>query len=128
VIRLRPAEPQDDYLWWQLRRELDQTLTWEAHQEWWKTFEHRYVLYDGPVTVGGIRISPFTPEIGVISIHLVKGERGKGLGTQALISIKRVAKELGFTRLVARIDVTNRASQQAFTNASFSPTQMEVLL
>jgi len=125
MIRLRPAEPQDSWAAYQLRKQIQPDLQLAAHDHWWTdTWEHRFMAYDGPVLVGIIRLS----QEGVIHLLVAEKERGKGLGTQMLQAIKRVAKELGFAQLQARVEPANIASQRAFLGAGYRPTQFEVIL
>jgi len=130
MIRLRPAEPQDEWTFFEIRRQIQPELTRETHVKWWQdTWEHRYVAYDGPATVGVIRISPCVPrEFGIIHLQVVKKEQGKGLGTQMLVSIQRVARDLGFATLIAEVEPTNVASQKAFLGAGYKATRFEVAL
>lgn len=130
MIRLRPAEPQDEWAVWELRREIQPELTREQHLIWWNTiFEHRFMAYDGPVFVGVIRITPLgEPHMGRIHLQVIKKEQGNGWGTQMLVTLRRVAKELGFERLDGLICVDNVASQKAFLGAEYAPTRFEVVL
>lgn len=132
MIRLRPAEPQDSWLFFELRNDPQVIanspirqggpLTKAQHDEWWeKVFEHRYVAYDGPACVGVIRIGQHEPGLGVISIIVAPQERGKGMGTGMLKTIKRVAREEGYRILIAHVLPTNEASQKAFLSANWEP-------
>lgn len=125
MIRLRPAEPSDEWTFFSMRRQIQPTLTRETHMLWWTTaIEYRFIAHDGPATVGILRV---TPE-GVISILVTEKERGKGLGTQMLQALKPAARALGFTRLRAHVDLENPASRAAFTSAGYLPTRFEIAL
>jgi RimJ/RimL family protein N-acetyltransferase len=98
-------------------------VSWEDHEKWFHShWEHRLVAHDGPATVGIIRLSME----GVLSIIVAPNERGKGLGTQMLLSIQRVAKDIGMTKLRADVLAENVRSKGAFISAGWTPTQFEV--
>jgi RimJ/RimL family protein N-acetyltransferase len=130
MIRLRPAEPQDDWIFYNLRREIQPDLSREEHEQWFSNhWEHRFVAYDGPAFVGVIRISPVVDDRnGRLSLQVCKKEQKKGLGTQMLARIQKVAADLGFESLYGEIRLGNGASQRAFERAGFEPTRYEVKL
>lgn len=131
MIRLRPAEPQDMWTFYELRRQEQPDLTMQTHEEWWNDeWEHRFVAHDGPATVGTVRISVSEDRIGegVVSIIVARTERGKGLGTQMLTSIQRIGRDLNFTHLTATVEEGNTASQRAFGKAGWVPVRFGVTL
>jgi RimJ/RimL family protein N-acetyltransferase len=125
MIRLRAALPDDEWLAWELRRQIQPELTRATHLAWWKVAqEDRFIAYDGPVMVGILRVSPD----GELHILVTEKERGKGLGTQMLEAIKSTARDLGYPRLWATVERDNPASHKAFLAAGYAPTRFEVAL
>jgi RimJ/RimL family protein N-acetyltransferase len=127
VIRLRPAEPADEWIAWELRKQIQSSLTREQHQAWWEeTKEHRFIALDGEVTVGIIRLSSG----GWSEVHILvsEPERGKGYGPEMLEAILPIAAALGKTTLWAMVGRENVASQRAFLAAGYLPTRFEVTL
>ncbi len=128
MIRLRPAEPADEWIAWRLRKEIQPALTRSEHKEWWTgAKEHRYIAYESSTPVGIVRITP-TDGRGEVHILVASSERGKGFGTEILESIIAYAAALGLSHLYANVDVKNIASQRAFFDAGYQPTRFEVAL
>jgi len=125
MIRLRAAEPTDEFAFWELRRQIQPDLTRGDHLTWWKAIaEHRWLAYDGATLVGVIRVS----RQGEVHVLVASSERGKGLGTSMLEAIQEAASARGLTRLWAQIEPGNQPSQRAFTAAGYAPTRFEVTL
>ncbi len=128
MIRLRPAEPADEWIAWELRKQIQPDLTREQHMEWWSgTKEHRLIAYEGSVPIGILRITP-VGDRGVVHILVTSSERGKGLGTEMLEAILPCAAALGLKGLYASVEMDNTASQRAFLDAGYVPTRFEVTL
>lgn len=136
MIRLRAAEPADEWTFWSLRREIQPSLTRAEHLLWWEQSEYRWLAYDGPATVGVIRISGWTggevpyyaPATGLVHLQVARKEQGKGFGPAMLTALRQLAKARGFTRLEARVAIDNHASHVAFERAEWIPTRWEVAL
>ena len=125
MIRLRAAEPADEFAFWELRRQVQPDLTRGEHLAWWKAVaEHRWLAYESTALVGVIRVS----RAGEIHVLVASSERGKGLGTSMLEAIQEAASARGVPRLWAQVEATNAASQRAFTAAGYAPTRFEVAL
>jgi RimJ/RimL family protein N-acetyltransferase len=125
VIRLRAAEPADEYVFWELRRQVQPDLARSEHRSWWKAVvEHRFLAFDGTALVGVLRVS----YQGEIHVLVATSERNKGLGTQMLEAIKPVMRERQYLRLWAAVDADNVASRGAFLTAGYAPTRFEVVL
>jgi RimJ/RimL family protein N-acetyltransferase len=125
MIRLRAAEPADEYVFWELRRQVQPDLARSEHRSWWKAVvEHRFLAFDGTALVGVLRVS----HQGEIHVLVATSERGKGLGTQMLEAIKPVMRERQYLRLWAAVDADNVASRGAFLTAGYAPTRFEVAL
>jgi len=66
---------------------------------------------------GGRR--PLTAHILSIGLHLIKGYRGLGIGSQMLTYAAEWAKEQGFKKVEASIFTTNKRSLNLFSNVGF---------
>lgn len=133
AIQLRPARLDDmaKVFRWRNAPEVraasftDAEIAWPAHENWFRQTLanascHLLIGECEDEPVGVIRFDVAAKE-GEISIYLVSGGSGRGVGTALLRAATAwVARHLpGLRRIVARVRPQNIASQKAFEKAGF---------
>lgn len=113
----------------------DRIATLEADQKsieemkrWFSTRSERHkviVIEDQNGTIKGwASLNVFNPRecyrgVADLSIYIHREDRGKGLGTQLLIALIKLAKEIGFHKLVLATFACNDAGQNLYHSVGF---------
>lgn len=101
-------------------------VTREEHESWFSARLARrplcmWMIEHGGQPAGQIRVDPLPDGDHAITIYLVPGFTGRGLGTAAItLACKELLPHTGVRRLVARILPNNAASLHAFHKAGFA--------
>lgn len=128
-MKLRDAEITDRQFFFDLRNDPDvvkfswtkRGVTWEEHCRWYQeTWDHLLVAEEGATRIGVVRLTPLDDAACEIHFALVAADRGRGWGSRLLEEGRRVAKELGYQHVVARVDTPNTASIRAFLREGYS--------
>jgi RimJ/RimL family protein N-acetyltransferase len=97
------------------------------HARWWKeTNDHLLVaevevgLGRVLVAVGTVRLTPLDDATCEIHLIVAPEQRGKGFSREMLEAGRAVAKELGYTHLIARVDAPNTKSLRAFLREGYT--------
>lgn len=103
--------------------EVRQPKTWDS---FWLEFSECYFdalcpvfVKDGADFAGFVRFDAAGEGTLEIVINIAPQFRGMGIGTEALGLVKAYARDNGFSRLIADIRETNRASLAAFRKAGY---------
>lgn len=104
------------------------------HARWWKeTNDHLLVaeheFYDGiEKRLGLVRLTPLDDATCEVHFILAPEFRGRGLAAGILAMARGVAKELGYTHLIARVDAPNTKSLRAFLREGYTVSSAGTLL
>jgi UDP-2,4-diacetamido-2,4,6-trideoxy-beta-L-altropyranose hydrolase len=134
-ITLRPATAHDCRQVWFWRNDEEtrrasfdsRPIPWPAHQQWFLDgLQSRnrkiYIILAGDQSSGVARLDLDGGQA-VVSIHLGREYRGRGVGPAALRALADLAfGDLGLDCLLASVKAENRASLSAFRKAGFVPT------
>lgn len=138
TVRLRSATAADSELLRRVRNEpavrqgsFDASeVDLERHQAWLaerlaRARPHLYVVEHDGASVGVVRLD-VRGELGTVSIALVEGARGRGLGAAALAALhERAAADPAITVLVALVRKDNEASRRLFRSAGYREAKGE---
>lgn len=130
---IRTASAADAELLWQWandpdtrRWSFDSTpIPWETHVAWLDSrladpTTRIYIFSAGGASRAAVRYEAGGGAVGVVSIVVDPGERGRGWGTRAIrMTCRQAALELELRRVDAFIMLTNTASIVAFERAGF---------
>lgn len=134
VPRLRPAETEDSFFFWQWANDphvransfRSDPIPWETHQNWFarKLASEQtriWVLEHRGIAIAHIRYEITADLEAEISYTVAPGYRGRGWGTRILeLSVTRACQELGIHRVTGITFTANTASIRAFEKAGFS--------
>lgn len=132
AISIRQATVDDAWFVYELRNDPDvressfnkNPLVWEQHLDWFKTRledSFIYLVEEDGEPVGYVRFEPEADGDSLeTSVAILRRERGRGIGVEAIKLASKAAEAIGATRLVARIQPGNDASIRAFEAAGFS--------
>ncbi len=136
-MKLRDATLADRQFFFDLRNDPDvvkfsttrRGVTWAEHCAWWeKTEDHLLVAEEGGRRIGQVRLSPVDDACCELHYALVAADRGRGWGAKLLEEGRRVAKVLGYQRLLAHVDSPNTASIRAFLRDGWGVNSGLILL
>ena len=126
LLKLRPATDADSPFFWTVRND-PQTIshswskrevTAEEHTCWWQTTpDVRYVAETAEGDVGVIRFTELDETTCEVHLAVAAGYRGAGYSTEMLREATVAGRELGYERIVARVDSDNTPSLRAFLRA-----------
>ena len=132
TVTLRPASADDAPLLLALRNDpkvIEASVTNEAvaaasHAQWLSETmasdsRSLFVALRDDAPIGQARIDRVSAEIWEVSMSLMPKARSKGLASQTLRSLERVARGRGIEMLVARIRHSNERSIKAFKSAGY---------
>lgn len=137
AVSLRWAEPGDKDFFLSVRNEeLSVKFSYSqkpvdpaVHDRWWReTHDDLLVAKVGGIRVGTVRLSTIDETTCEVHLALVASERGKGYAAGMLQEARRMAEELGYSRIIARVDSPNTASLRAFLRAGYCVKSPGVLL
>ena len=100
-------------------------IAWNAHVEWLAGVledpdRRLWIAEEAGVAVGQVRIDRSPDGVGVVSIGLADGARGRGLGSAVLRNgLSAAAGTLGISRARAVVRASNVASRRLFEGAGF---------
>jgi RimJ/RimL family protein N-acetyltransferase len=100
-------------------------IPWDVHERWFSDALHRgdrklFVIVADKMLVGTARLDLVEREA-VVSIHLAREWRGRGVGSSALDALAELAfGDLETDRLLASVKPENHASLAAFAKAGFN--------
>ena len=101
-------------------------IPWPDHVAWLAAVlaapdRRLWIAEEAGVPVGQVRVDRGPDGLGVVSIGLAPGARGRGLGRVALqMGIAAATRELGIRRARAVVMATNVASRRLFEGAGFT--------
>lgn len=136
-MRLRPALDADSPFFWVVRNDPDtiahswskRGVTAEEHARWWQTTpDARYVAEGLTGDVGILRLTALDDSTCEVHLAVAPGYRGSGYSTDMLREATVVARSLGYTLIVARVDSDNTPSLRAFLRAGYAVTSPGTLL
>jgi RimJ/RimL family protein N-acetyltransferase len=102
-----------------------ESITWQVHVAWLAAVvddqERRlWIAEEGGVPVGQVRIDRTPDGIGLVSIGLAPGNRGRGVGRTVLrMGLAAALRELGISRARAIVLAANLPSRRLFEGAGF---------
>jgi UDP-2,4-diacetamido-2,4,6-trideoxy-beta-L-altropyranose hydrolase len=131
---VRTASPADAELLWTWANDAEtrrwsfhsDPIPWETHVAWLYSklrdpATRIFVVEEGATPKAVVRFEARDDDVGVVSIVVDPGERGRGWGTKALrISCPAAVRHLGLRRVDAYIKPGNNASIRAFERAGFA--------
>ena len=133
AIALRPARPDDAAPLFDWANDpatraasFDRApIPWPEHLTWLTVVladpERRlWIAEEGGIAVGQVRVDRAPDDIGVVSIGLAPGARGRGLGRTVLgLGVAAAIRELGIRRARAVVMAANLPSRRLFEGAGF---------
>ena len=133
AIALRPARPDDAaplFAWANdpatRAASFDRApIPWPEHLTWLTVVladpERRlWIAEEGGIAVGQVRVDRAPDDIGVVSIGLAPGARGRGLGRTVLgLGVAAAIRALGIRRARAVVMAANLPSRRLFEGAGF---------
>jgi len=134
---LRDAELTDRQFFFDLRNDPDvikfsytkQGVAWDQHCRWWAdTWDHLLVAVEGERRLGTVRLTPLDDACCEVHYALVAADRGRGWAAKVLEEAERVARELGYAHIVARVDTPNTPSIRAFLRSGYSVSSPGTLM
>lgn len=136
-MRLRPATDVDSAFFWAVRND-PQTIahSWskrgvlaEEHARWWQgTPDWRYVAEGLTGDVGTLRLTALDDSTCEVHLAVAPEFRGMGYSTEMLKEATVLAREMGYKRIVARVDSDNTPSLRAFVRAGYDVVSPGTLL
>ncbi len=136
-MRLRPATDEDSAFFWTVRNDPEtiahswskRGVTETEHTLWWAmTADQRYVAEGLTEDVGTLRLTALDDSTCEVHLAVAPGYRGMGYSTEMLKEATVVARELGYKRIVARVDSDNTPSLRAFLRANYDVVSPGTLL
>jgi len=127
-MKLRDAEVTDRQFFFDLRNDPDvvkfsysrKGVTWAEHCQWYRdTWDRLLVAEEGKQRIGTVRLTPIDYSCCEIHFALVAADRGRGWGVKLLEEGRKVAKELGYSVVIAHVDSPNTASIRAFLREGY---------
>ena len=102
-----------------------QPIAWPAHVAWLAAVlgdaaRRLWIAEEAGIAVGQVRVDRTPDGLGVVSIGLAPGSRGRGLGHTVLrLGLAAAVRELGISRVQAVVMSTNLPSRRLFEDAGF---------
>lgn len=102
-------------------------IAWPAHVAWLAAVladpaRRLWIAEEAGVPVGQVRVDRAADGVGVVSIGLATGARGRRLGREVLgLGLAAAAAELGIRRARAIVRAANLPSRRLFEGAGFAP-------
>jgi RimJ/RimL family protein N-acetyltransferase len=103
-------------------------IAWQEHVAWLAAVlddpaRRLWIAEEAGVPVGQVRVDRAADGVGVVSIGLAAGARGRGLGREVLaLGLAAAAAELGIHRARAIVRAANLPSRRLFEGAGFAPS------
>lgn len=136
VISIRPCKTSDCRFVWRLRNEKTARqfafntayIPYKRHIGWFRkklkdNSSYIFIVLNNKRRIGEVRLDSDKKNSAEIGIHMLKKERGRGLGSAALKAASSHAlRKMRLKKIVAHIKKDNIASVKAFENAEFTNT------
>lgn len=129
----KPVDPAAHDRWWRETGDALFVAEVKAQEglgavERWRQVRTRTLPGDTMRPVGTVRLSDVDDATCEVHLALVATERGKGYAAGMLQEAREMAGELGYSRIIARVDSPNTASLRAFLRAGYCVKSPGVLL